>query len=478
MLHFGNDYHALVSFHLPVRRRYYQKRYERQQVLLELEIRLEREILRYISLADELQISKIDDETAVGAALFAHEFPRIDHVRIRRPGYLSPEELKGLIVVPSSSSTLPVAEDEPLDSGAAEDEASDAEEGASKVRPSYNYILNLRERDQVVSARKKRQAKLTKLEAELKEVKAVLAEAPFPAASIWRADLAELERGAQAARPLHVNARRLPCNRGRERALFEKRVAVDTRRWRPRSRSSTGCSPGPCPADFVPKSCPATRPRLQGNLRRQSFRLHGVYDGPHPDHSEFPNFVAQRWRETLASWGGAGHMVISTSTGDPGSEDFVPKSEPTAQIALQSRTHLIPCRPAASDPLRVLQAEQLDMISERNRPDMSSERNRLVFACAQDDRVYATTKYWGRPPGEPQIMVVPLPGRVCSETIRGFVTEGIPEDLRDAGVSDAGVSDAGVSDAGVSDAGVSDAGADFTVRHWPHGEAPAVPEQK
>jgi DNA topoisomerase-2 len=195
VIHFGSDYHAMVLYHLPARQKYYLLRFERRRMLLKLEIRLERETLRYIGIAEELGISKIDDLSAAAALLSEHGFPRVDHVRIRRPGYLTLEELALLIVDVGDASGQSTVEQGDADEG--EPEEDQEETKAIPTRPSHNYILNLRVRDRIGTAQKKRHVKLGKLEATLKTVEVILAEEPFPAASVWRAELNELERVLQ-----------------------------------------------------------------------------------------------------------------------------------------------------------------------------------------------------------------------------------------------------------------------------------------
>jgi len=197
VLHFGDDYHALVLYHLPIRCRYYEKRFVRQQILLEIKVRMERETLRYITTADELEINvtKISDLAEAGEVLNRHGFPRIDHARIGKPGFATNEELRELIIEAGGppGATEPDELPEPDSEERDDVDVDEGKERAVNTRPSYSYILNLRERDRVLTAQRKREAKLAKLESELVLVNALLAEKPFPAASVWRSELARLE---------------------------------------------------------------------------------------------------------------------------------------------------------------------------------------------------------------------------------------------------------------------------------------------
>lgn len=167
VIELGEDYHALVIHHLPYRREAYRRRYHRQQQIMLLQIRMEEEILRYIEDAAELQISKIDDEETVRRLLRERAFPRIAMSVVRSPGYTPIEQLPNLIV-----------------------EAAEAPD----VRPAstYNYILNLQERELLGSSKRKRLAKLEKLRTSLQEVEAILQEQPFAAASVWKKELHQL----------------------------------------------------------------------------------------------------------------------------------------------------------------------------------------------------------------------------------------------------------------------------------------------
>lgn len=175
VLQFDKDYHGLVAYHLPIRMRYYKLRFERIVALLEAEIRMERETLRFIPLSKEVAVNKIDDVAAAGAVLDGRGFPRIFLTGIRSPKFATVDEIRKFVVEPSGGAA-----------GAGPDE--DEEDG----RPSYTYILNLRERDKLTQSVVKRQAKLVKLEEDLAKAKAVLTEQPFPAASVWRSELEKL----------------------------------------------------------------------------------------------------------------------------------------------------------------------------------------------------------------------------------------------------------------------------------------------
>lgn len=179
----GEDYHSLVLYHLPARKRYYALRFERRRILLELEIRMVKEIIRYIEQADAIQISKCENEKDACQALRTHKFPLIYLTGIRNPGFTPIGEISNFII--ESTQDYDIAEDE---------EAETEEERKQPKGPTYNYILNLHERDLIQSALEKRRKKLGELEKKLVTVMAVLAEKPFAASSVWLEELGHLEK--------------------------------------------------------------------------------------------------------------------------------------------------------------------------------------------------------------------------------------------------------------------------------------------
>lgn len=183
-----DDYHRLVLYGLPFRRKYYRLRYERKELLLRLLIRVEKEILRYIELndAETFSIARIEDERLACEMLASKNFPRVRLQLLKAPKYASLEEIRGAVVEASVPLDLPEA--------GGEGSPSTEEEGAGDGRANYNYILNLRERDLLRKAYSKRAEKLKKMEEELQEIVGYLGEQPFAAASIWRKEIDEVVR--------------------------------------------------------------------------------------------------------------------------------------------------------------------------------------------------------------------------------------------------------------------------------------------
>ncbi len=60
------------------------------------------------------------------------------------------------------------------------------------INVSHDYILNLRERDLVATAKAKREAKIASMVVRLAEVENLLAEQPFAGASVWAAEIEQV----------------------------------------------------------------------------------------------------------------------------------------------------------------------------------------------------------------------------------------------------------------------------------------------
>lgn len=160
VIEFDDDYHAVFFHWAPLRRDMYRQRLEREAVLLALKIRLEREVTRYIGVAHELNLAKQADESGASAALAARDFPELDAGLLDAPRFTPTAEIEHLVTC-----------------------------GANV---SHNYILSLRERDLVQSAKNKREAKIAEMTARLAEVEALLAEQPFAGASVWAAEIEQV----------------------------------------------------------------------------------------------------------------------------------------------------------------------------------------------------------------------------------------------------------------------------------------------
>jgi len=157
VVEFDDDYHAVFFYWAPARRDLYRLRLEREAVLVRLKIRLEREVVRYIGAARELDLALKADEGAASKALAERGFPRFDSGLLYAPRYAPSAEIERLVT--------------------------------AGVTVSHDYILNLKEKDLVLSAKNKREEKICEMERRLAEVQRLLAEQPFAGASVWAAEI-------------------------------------------------------------------------------------------------------------------------------------------------------------------------------------------------------------------------------------------------------------------------------------------------
>jgi DNA gyrase/topoisomerase IV subunit B len=167
VLEFGECYLAAVLYWAPLRRDLYAARLARERAIAELRILEEEQIIRYIGMAAELDLASVQDDAVAAEILRRHGFAPLHRALLHRPEYTPNADLHRLVT-----------------------------EGPGA---SYDYLLDLRERELVRAAVAKRQKALAALRAELALVTARLAERPVAGASLWRAEIAgfvaEVERG-------------------------------------------------------------------------------------------------------------------------------------------------------------------------------------------------------------------------------------------------------------------------------------------
>jgi hypothetical protein len=162
VLEFGECYLASILYWAPLRRDLYNSRLTRESIILELRLLEENAILRYITIASELELAKVENVEAASDILQSHGFPVLDTSLIHRPEYTPNETLYRL-----------------------------ATSGASA---NYDYILDLKERDLVKKAAELRQKRVILLNSDLGKVKDQLAEKPIAGASVWREEIAEFNK--------------------------------------------------------------------------------------------------------------------------------------------------------------------------------------------------------------------------------------------------------------------------------------------
>ncbi len=154
VLELGRSYLAAILIWAAERRELYRKRLVRERVVAQFKALEARFVARYIDEASAIDISAAADEALGEAALAARGYPRINSALLHQPKFTPNDELERAITAPPAA--------------------------------SFSYILNLRARDLVGTARTARLAALAGFEDRLAHVDALLREAPFAGASLWR----------------------------------------------------------------------------------------------------------------------------------------------------------------------------------------------------------------------------------------------------------------------------------------------------
>nr|BCY04624.1 DNA topoisomerase II, eukaryotic-type [Abalone asfa-like virus] len=158
VVEFYEDYHQIIICWIRFRKELFHRKLMRKIILLKYKVLLQKNILRYLDEANEIQINKIEDEAVVEQLLKTKKYATINSGVLHNPGYLTNSEL--LIKL---------------------------KEG------TYDYILSLRERDLLKNARIAREKTLKAHEIELNEcMSSIRHETPFPGASEWRKKVNEL----------------------------------------------------------------------------------------------------------------------------------------------------------------------------------------------------------------------------------------------------------------------------------------------
>lgn len=155
VIEFGEDYHSLFFYWLPFRRDLYQVRYQRNLIQLKLKIMMEENIIRYIELPDKNLFKELDEESA-SKSLEKMEFIRFNHTIINSPKYTKTSDIEAIATGPTAT---------------------------------YDYLLDLRERKLIISAKNERVANLEKLRDEYSKLLELGNERPFTYASVWKTEV-------------------------------------------------------------------------------------------------------------------------------------------------------------------------------------------------------------------------------------------------------------------------------------------------
>jgi DNA topoisomerase-2 len=153
VIEFGQDYHKVILQWLPIRRDLYAARLYREEALLELRILMETEILRYVLHAAELNLAQQPTEKTASKVLSNENYPLIDSKLLQSPGFEKTSDIRQKVLYGNNC--------------------------------NHNYILDLRERDLIMSAYQNRDKKITEMKDQLSKVQTLLTEQPFAGASVW-----------------------------------------------------------------------------------------------------------------------------------------------------------------------------------------------------------------------------------------------------------------------------------------------------
>lgn len=172
----GSDYHIIILLWFKHRKALYKTRIERKLALRRIAARMESEILRYISLVhgDKIHVAKIEDDDEAASVLCRFGFPLVNKGKLEDPKYASVDEIKATILQEA---------DTPVD--------------AREKSVSYNYILNLRERDLTKTAYSKRRNKHEDILKDIAALEECLNENPFAAASVWMNEVNAVRKSMQ-----------------------------------------------------------------------------------------------------------------------------------------------------------------------------------------------------------------------------------------------------------------------------------------
>ena len=155
VIEFGEDYHSLFFYWLPFRRNLYQIRYQRNLIQLKLKIMMEENIIRYIELPDKNMSKELDEESA-SKSLEKLGFIRFNHSIINSPKYINTSDIESIATGPTAT---------------------------------YDYLLYLRERKLIISAKIVRIENLKKMKAEYAALLELGNELPFTYASVWKTEV-------------------------------------------------------------------------------------------------------------------------------------------------------------------------------------------------------------------------------------------------------------------------------------------------
>lgn len=158
VLEFNNCYLSAILYWAPMRKDLYVARITRELIITQLRLMEEEQIIRYIGMSAELHLASVENDDAAAQILADRKFIPLYRAVIHRPEYISNDELYAT---------------------------------ATGSKATFDYILDLRERDLVQTAVSRRLANIEKLTIAKNYAAAQLAAKPVSCADIWREEIAE-----------------------------------------------------------------------------------------------------------------------------------------------------------------------------------------------------------------------------------------------------------------------------------------------
>ena len=155
VLEFRTLYIACILYWAPMRKKLYMKRLVRKEIIFRLVILKYEMILKYITMSNVLNISKMEDEEEIKKILKKNGFIGINTGILSSPDYINNEDLENSILVENQ----------------------------------YDYILDLKERDLTKQSAVKIQNNIDKNKKEYEIIQKYLQESPFAGISLWKKEI-------------------------------------------------------------------------------------------------------------------------------------------------------------------------------------------------------------------------------------------------------------------------------------------------
>lgn len=160
VLEFDTNYLAAILYWAPVRKNLYKERLVRKRIILQVTIMKITNIIHYIEQSNALNVPSMESEEVAINILQNNKFQKINSGLLHNPGYTKNSELYNLLLYGENA--------------------------------SYDYILDLRERDLTKTSLAKQKDLLVKANKELEMTDINLTEKPFAGKTLWKNEIQAL----------------------------------------------------------------------------------------------------------------------------------------------------------------------------------------------------------------------------------------------------------------------------------------------